>query len=69
MPERVARLFAGAMIGWFCAFVAALVYWMSGENVDPGQQYADPMVPCVFVGFIFDTLPGMVVAGLTGRRC
>jgi mannose/fructose/N-acetylgalactosamine-specific phosphotransferase system component IIC len=68
MSEYVARLFAGAMIGWFCAFVAVLVYWINGEAIEPGQQFADPLVPCVFVGYLFGTLPGMIIAGLTARR-
>lgn len=69
MSERVARLFAGAMIGWFLVFVVVLVAWIREEAADPGQQYADPLVPCVFAGYLFGTLPGMIVAGLMRGRC
>jgi hypothetical protein len=68
MTEHVARLFAGAMIGWFLVFVVVPVGWMTSEAVDPGQQYADPLVPCVFVGYLFGTLPGMLVAAFTMRK-
>lgn len=62
------RIFIGALIGWYCAFLAILVYWTSGEMIEPGQQYADPLAPCVYLGYLFGVLPGVVVAGAVGTQ-
>jgi hypothetical protein len=44
--------------GKWAAYVAAatllaLAYWAGAETVAPGQQYADPWLPCLYVGSIF----------------
>lgn len=69
MSEHAARSFAGAMVGWFCAFLVILAYWTGSEMIEPGQQYADPLAPCVYLGYLFGTLPGVVVAGVMGTQC
>lgn len=35
------------------ATLLALAYWAGAETVAPGQQYADPWLPCWYIGSIF----------------
>lgn len=32
--------------------VLALAYWAGAETVTPGRQYADPWLPCLYIGSI-----------------
>lgn len=32
---------------WFMTFAVFLSYWQVAEAVQPGRQYADPLLPCV----------------------
>jgi hypothetical protein len=64
----VGRIAAGAIVGWYCAFIAVLTHWGIGEQMEPGQQYADPLLPSLFCGYVFGVAPGILVAGLTARR-
>lgn len=34
------------------ATLLALAYWAGAETVAPGQQYADPWLPCLYIGSI-----------------
>jgi hypothetical protein len=65
MTPYLGRLIAGAVIGWFCAFAVLLICWVLDEAGEPGRQYADPLLPCVFIGYLFGVLPGVIVAGVT----
>lgn len=51
--RAIARYFA--FVG--AADLLALAYWAGAESVAPGQQYADPWLPCLYLGLV----PGGVV--------
>ena len=48
---------------WLIAFVALSAYWSVSESVEPGQQYADPFLPCAYVALLL-SLPIAAVSGL-----
>lgn len=62
------RLISAATIGWCCAFVLLLAYWVGAEVAEPGQQYAAPWLPCAAIAWFLGALPGMFVASITVRR-
>lgn len=61
-------------LGWLVVLAAALVYWNVMEAAQPGQQYAEPLGPCLLLALTGGTLLGIlaalvlrVVAALRGR--
>lgn len=40
----------------------ALAYWVGAETVAPGQQYADPWLPCLYIGSVGGPILWLAVA-------
>lgn len=57
-----------ALTGWWAVAVLLLAYWIGMEDLDPGQQYADPLLPCVWLGAIFGIPVGVFAAALTRQE-
>lgn len=39
------------MLVWSIAFGALFAYWLTMEAAQPGQQYADPLLPCAYLAW------------------
>lgn len=39
-------------VAWLALFAAVHAYWDLAEAVHPGQQYADPLLPCVALAML-----------------
>jgi hypothetical protein len=37
---------------WAYTFSVVLACWQIDESARPGQQYADPILPCLYVGYL-----------------
>lgn len=51
--HRCLELHERLLAVWVPTFQALLVYWAIAESWQPGQQYADPVLPCVFCATVF----------------
>jgi len=47
--------------GWIGTFVCVMAYWTYGESLQPGQQYADPFLPCAFIACLGAPVVALVV--------
>jgi hypothetical protein len=56
---------------WALAFTALLCYWQVAEAAQPGQQYADPVLPCAYIATlaIGPVLLALTLTGLLVRWC
>jgi len=54
-----ARAIVCILVAWATTFIGLLVYWGIAESVEPGQQYADPLLPCLFMASLFGPVLGI----------
>ena len=55
--------FTTILLAWMALFAGLLAYWAYAESLEPGQQYADPWLPCIAVasGLTFAASVGSLI--------